>query len=195
MKWLGYSGSFFKRKTTWFALAVGLLVGVFFWWRLPIRPRLELPVEFSEYDLGFSKDGNKLSITSQSGANHSGKTLIQVWDLARVKKIVDIDIPISFPVPLGPSSAFSPDGQTFLVYVLGKIRSWDLESAAEIPARKDNYFNQYFDGWSQLVTDSKGDPFVLSTRSFFTRSGISKQAKSFAVFHDPDYREFSRAES
>jgi WD40 repeat protein len=160
--------AFFKRKTTWFALAVGILVGVFFWWRLPISPRLELPVAFDHYDLDFSKDGKTLAITSRSGENHSGKTFIQLWNLAERKKIVDIDIPVSFPVavPLGPSVAFSPDGQTFLVYVLGKIRSWNLESGLETPTRKDNHFNQFFDGWSRLVTDSQGDIFVLFYKEF-----------------------------
>ena len=158
MRYAGYLVRFFKRKTTWFALAVGVLVGVFFGWHLPISPRLELAVDLDHYEgLAFSRDGKHLAITLE-------KSTIQLWDLDQQKKTADITIPIPFRVPVEPSSAFSPDGTTFWTYFLGNIRSWDLLRGEEIAEPKENHFDQFFDGWSQLVTDSKGDLFVLFTK-------------------------------
>jgi WD40 repeat protein len=129
-----------KRKTTWFALAVGVLVGVFSWWRLPFRRGANLLVSTIIEGLLFSPDGKTLA-----AIDHSQEIPVQLWDIST--RINPVRIPLSpiSPPPLNPpvgksfaplnppSFAFSPDGKTFFIISLssgkltaGNVQFWDL---------------------------------------------------------------------
>jgi WD40 repeat protein len=147
MKFLGYFRAFLKRKTTWFAMALGVFVGLFSAWRLPYSPRCQLIGLDHIERLFFSPHGKTLAAVDGSPGFQ-----VHLWDFSTRNKVVEIPLsPISDPindlgsrlrkhfVPLRPphSHAFSRDGKTFFVFhrMTGKgtdrmaqfwVQFWDL---------------------------------------------------------------------
>src|SRR6516165_7482826 len=99
MKSLTCCRTFLKCKSTWFALVVGVLVGLFSWWRLPFSPRCQLTGCDDVEAFFFSPDGNTIATVHASPGFR-----FHLWDFSTRNNLVEISLsPISDTMnDLGP---------------------------------------------------------------------------------------------